>query len=64
VQRPEVEGPRSYRWPVRLAVEMLDCQAGTTPQRYIVSIRFTDPARPSITAKPPITIAVAASSPR
>lgn len=63
VQQPTVEGPRGYRWPVRMAVEMLDCQAGTTPQRYVVSIRFTDPARRSVEAKPPIAVAVAASTP-
>ncbi len=63
VQRPMVQGERGYRWPVRLAVEMLDCQAGT-PQRYVVSIRFTDPAHAAVQVKPPITIAVAASAPR
>lgn len=63
VQQPTVQGLRSYRWPVRTSIEMLDCQAGT-PQRYVVSIRFTDPARHSVQTKPPITIAIAASSPR
>ncbi len=63
VQRPAVEGLRSYRWPVRMAVEMLDCKAGT-PQQYVVSIRFTDPLRQSVEAKPPVAVAVAASTPR
>ena len=65
VQAAAVEGPRSYRWPVRQAIGMLDCQAGT-PQRYVVSIRFTDPARHSVDAKPPVAVAVAlaASTPR
>ena len=63
VQHPMVQGPRDYQWPVRMAVEMLHCQAGT-PQRYAVSIRFADPARRSVVAAPPVTVAIAASSPR
>lgn len=37
-----LNGTRSYRTPVRIAVDSLDCQRGT-PQRYVLDIRFTDP---------------------
>ncbi len=37
-----LDGTRSYRTPVRIAVDSLDCQRGT-PQRYVLNIRFVDP---------------------
>jgi hypothetical protein len=37
-----LDGSRSYRGPVRIAVDSLDCQRGT-PQRYVLNIRFADP---------------------
>lgn len=38
-----IEGDRPYRTPVRLAVDSLECQPGE-PQRYVLNIRFQDPA--------------------
>ena len=43
--RPQLvalQGKRRYQAPVRIALDSLDCQAGT-PQRYILNIRFADP---------------------
>ena len=37
-----LDGSRSYRTPVRIAVDSLDCQRGS-PQRYVLNIRFADP---------------------
>ncbi|MCE4537534.1 hypothetical protein LXT12_09760 [Pelomonas sp. P7] len=37
-----MQGTRSYRAPVRIAMESLDCRAGA-PQRYVLNIRFADP---------------------
>ncbi|MBV8034365.1 hypothetical protein [Roseateles sp.] len=44
-----LDGSRLYRAPVRNAVLALDCQPGT-PQRYVLNIRFVDPAPPSAAA--------------
>ncbi len=38
-----VQGTRLYRTPVRTAVDTLECRAGV-PQRYVLNIRFADPA--------------------
>ena len=37
-----VNGTRAYRTPVRIAMDALDCRAGT-PQRYVLNIRFAEP---------------------
>jgi len=37
-----LDGTRSYRTPVRIAVDSLDCEGGM-PQRYVLNIRFVDP---------------------
>lgn len=37
-----VQGTRRYLNPVRIAVDALECDAGT-PQRYVLNIRFAEP---------------------
>ncbi|CAM3715344.1 hypothetical protein [Roseateles saccharophilus] len=49
----DMDGTRSYRTPVRIALDTLDCRAGT-PQRYVLDIRFADPV--------PLAVAAAASA--
>ena len=56
-----LDGTRSYRSPVRIAMETLDCRAGT-PQRYVLNIRFTDPLPPSVAAAASATVAQAPST--
>lgn len=44
--RPQLvtlSGSRVYRAAVRTALQSLDCQRGT-PQRYVLNIRFAEPA--------------------
>lgn len=48
-----MDGTRIYRTPVRTAVDVLECQAGT-PQHYVLNIRFADPR--------PVAVATAASA--
>jgi len=48
-----LQGTRRYQTPVRIAMDSLDCRAGT-PQRYVVNLRFADPV--------PRTMASAASA--
>lgn len=43
VQPITVDGSRRYRGQVRTALYSLDC-SGTAPQRYVLNIRFADPA--------------------
>lgn len=43
VQPLWVDGHRLYRGQVRTALYSLDCKGGT-PQRYVLNIRFSDPA--------------------
>jgi hypothetical protein len=38
-----VQGSRAYLNPVRIAMDSLECQRGT-PQRYVLNIRFAEPA--------------------
>jgi hypothetical protein len=48
-----LDGERIYRTPVRIAMQDLQCSAGT-PQRYVLNIRFADPspaATPNFYAK-------------
>lgn len=45
-----LDGTRSYRTPVRIALQSLDCQRGA-PQRYVLNIRFADRA-PLLAASP------------
>jgi hypothetical protein len=58
----ELDGSRQYRSPLRIAVQTLDCQAGT-PQRYVLNIRFAEPVPSSVAAAASATVAQA-SSPR
>lgn len=53
-----LDGSRQYRSPVRMAMSSLDCQRGT-PQRYVVNIRFADPAPRSVAAAASATLAQA-----
>lgn len=53
-----LDGKRAYRTPVRIAVDSLDCQAGT-PQRYVLNIRFADPAPRAMAAAASATVAQA-----
>lgn len=57
VQPLWVEGHRRYRSPVRTALYSMDCKGGT-PQRYVLNIRFADPAPASLakTAAPVVAI--------
>ena len=55
-----MEGTRNYRAPVRLALDVLDCQPGT-PQRYVLNIRFADRA-PTLAVAPLPSAASAASA--
>lgn len=58
----ELQGKRQYQAPVRIALDSLDCQAGT-PQRYVLNIRFAEPLPTSVAAAASATLAQA-SSPR
>lgn len=58
----ELDGSRQYRSPVRIAMSTLDCQPGT-PQRYVLNIRFAEPAPRAMAAAASATVAQA-SSPR
>jgi len=51
-----VDGTRAYRTPVRLALSSLDCTRGT-PQRYVLNIRFADPAPRAMAAAASATLA-------
>lgn len=42
-QAVAVQGSRAYLNPVRIAMDSLECQRGT-PQRYVLDIRFAEPA--------------------
>jgi hypothetical protein len=53
-----MDGTRSYRAPVRIAVDTLDCQAGQ-PQRYVLNIRFADPMPRAVAAAASATVAQA-----
>lgn len=55
-----VDGTRRYLTPVRIAVDSLDCQAGT-PQRYVLHIRFAEPSPTLARATPPVAPAAPAS---
>ena len=57
-----LDGTRAYRTPVRIALQSLDCQAGT-PQRYVLNIRFADPA-PRAVAAAAASATVAQAAPR
>ena len=52
----DMSGTRSYRAPVRIAMETLDCRAGT-PQRYVLNIRFADPMPRVVAAAASATVA-------
>jgi hypothetical protein len=54
-----MQGRRQYRVPVRIAMDSLDCEAGT-PQRYVLNIRFADPVPPMAAAAASATLAQAA----
>ena len=60
-----LDGSRSYRTPVRLAMDTLECQRGT-PQRYVLNIRFADPMTVLAAAPAPAASATIAqaSAPR
>lgn len=57
-----MDGPRAYRSPVRIALQSLDCQAGT-PQRYVLNIRFAD-ALPATAMAAAASATVAQATPR
>lgn len=54
----ELDGARRYRSSVRIAMQTLDCEAGT-PQRYVLNIRFADPAPRAVAAAASATVAQA-----
>lgn len=51
-----LQGRRQYKVPVRIAMDSLDCQAGT-PQRYVLNIRFADPLPQAMAAAASATVA-------
>ena len=51
-----LDGSRQYRGPVRIAMSALECQRGT-PQRYVVNIRFADPAPRAMASAASATLA-------
>lgn len=53
-----LDGSRQYRSPTRIAVNSLDCQRGT-PQRYVLNIRFAEPAPRAVAAAASSTLAQA-----
>ena len=53
-----LDGSRPYRSPVRIAMSTLECQRGT-PQRYVLNIRFADPAPKAVAAAASATLAQA-----
>jgi hypothetical protein len=53
-----LDGSRMYRSPVRIAMQTLECQGGT-PQRYVLNIRFDDPAPRAVAAAASATLAQA-----
>ncbi|KQV61027.1 hypothetical protein ASC95_06315 [Pelomonas sp. Root1217] len=53
-----LDGSRMYRSPVRIAMTTLECQRGT-PQRYVLNIRFADPAPRAVAAAASSTLAQA-----
>ena len=53
-----LDGSRNYRSPVRIAMQSLDCEGGT-PQRYVLNIRFADPAPRAVAAAASATLAQA-----
>jgi len=53
-----LDGSRLYRSPVRIAMSTLECQRGT-PQRYVLNIRFADPAPRAVAAAASATLAQA-----
>jgi hypothetical protein len=57
VQPLWVEGHRRYRSPVRTALYSMECKGGT-PQRYVLNIRFADPAPAGLakTAAPVVAV--------
>lgn len=46
-----LDGSRAYQAPVRSALGLLDCQRGTS-QRYVLNIRFADPASRAFASAP------------
>jgi hypothetical protein len=57
-----VQGARPYQAWVRNAVDSLECQAGA-PQRYVLNIRFADPAPRAVAAAASATLAQARPAP-
>jgi len=53
-----LQGSRAYMTPVRIAMSTLECRAGT-PQRYVLNIRFADPAPRAVAAAASATLAQA-----
>jgi len=54
-----LQGSRQYMTPVRIAMDTLECRAGT-PQRFVLNIRFADPAPRAMAAAASATLAQAA----
>lgn len=52
----ELQGSHLYRAPVRIAMGMLECQAGT-PQQYVVNIRFAEPSATTMARAASATLA-------
>lgn len=60
VQPLWVDGHRLYRGQVRTALYSLDCKGGT-PQRYVLNIRFADPAPTSLAKASAPVVAISES---
>lgn len=57
-----LQGSRAYLTPVRIAMDTMACRGGT-PQRYVLNIRFVDPAPRAVAVAASATLAQA-NSPR
>lgn len=57
-----LQGSRPYLGPVRNAVDSLACERGA-PQRYVLHIRFADPAPRNVAAAASATLARAEPAP-
>jgi hypothetical protein len=53
-----LQGSRAYLTPVRIAMDTMACNAGT-PQRYVLNIRFADPAPRAVAMTASATLAQA-----
>jgi hypothetical protein len=56
-----MQGSRPYQAPVRIAIDSLDCHAGT-PQRYVLNIRFADRTAAAVAAGASATLAASSAA--